>query len=344
MQAPVNQVQPSAQVRLRIQSIEVGFTTCPQYPINLKLLSNGRLLFNLQAIKSGQPPRWESVNPIDVDQSGSIEIRVYELHWFGKKREPMGAVSFKVHDIVNRGSGITARDDSGSLPFSVSVVSTVDVGRSAAQNGQKAANELVAMSPSLLESMGRTRDAVETILKIGQSLAELNPIAKASVGLFTQAWEVSRPQSTAEQKRTPGLCRRVVPDRHNPSWQTLKKQDQCDALVAKLVAEMGDVLPHVAAVEDHAKLANLQDTLKDPLLLVEDASRFVIEYKSDGATVRAVKAFVSSSAQGQVDEFVDRFRKLKENFDRGMATQLVQRVETLFGDGEYSEASAAGHA
>ncbi|KAG9079915.1 hypothetical protein FRC06_007322, partial [Ceratobasidium sp. 370] len=197
------------------------------------------------------------------------------------------------------------RDDSGSPPFSVSVTLVpTDDGPNAAQNAQSAANASVAMSPSLLESMGRTRAAVEAILKIGQQVAELNPIAELTVGLFTQAWEI------------------------------LKKQDQCDALVAKLVAEMGDVLPHVAAVEDHAKLTNLQDTLKDVLLLVEDASRFVIGYESNGAAARAVRAFVSSSAQGQVDEFVGRFGRLKENFDRGMAAQVVQGVDTLLGDAD----------
>ncbi|KAG9076981.1 hypothetical protein FRC06_009182, partial [Ceratobasidium sp. 370] len=201
-----------------------------------------------------------------------------------KKRERVGSVSFKVQELINGGSSVTGRDDSGNPPFSVSVT-LEDDGKSAAQSAQNAVDEPVVMSPSLLESMGRTRDAVEVILKIGQQVAE-----------------------------------------------TLKKQDQCDALVAKLVTEMGDVLPHVAAVEDQAKLANLRHTLKDLLHLVEDASRLVIEYKSDGAAVRGVRAFASSSAQGQVDEFVYRFRKLKENFDRGMRTQVVQRVEALLGD------------
>ncbi|KAG8694985.1 hypothetical protein FRC08_008138, partial [Ceratobasidium sp. 394] len=305
MQAPASQAQSSARVRLRIQSIKIELSTTSQYPINTKLLSNGRLLFNLEAIKSGQPLRWEGINPIDVDQNESLEIRVYELHWFGKKRDRVGSVNFRVQDMDNNRPSVTARDDSGSPPFAVSVtlVPTGD-SHSAAQNAQNEANSRVAMSPSLLESLGRTRDAVETILKIGQSLAELNPVAKAVVKIFTHAWE------------------------------TLRKQDQCDALVAKLVEEMGDVLPHVAAVEDHAKLGNLRDTLKELLRLVEEASRFVVEYKSDGAAVRTVRAFVSSSAQDQVDEFVSRFGRLKESFDREVAIQTVQRVETLLGDAE----------
>ncbi|KAG8741723.1 hypothetical protein FRC10_002550 [Ceratobasidium sp. 414] len=305
MQAPADQVQRDERIRLRIQSIEVSLETPPKYPINIKLLSNGRLLYNLKAIDKNQLLRWEDINPIDVDQSGLVGLRVYELHWLGKKRERVGAVGFQVREMVNARSSVTARDGSGSPPFSVSVtLAATNSSHSAAENAHNAANASVAISPSLLESMGRTRNAVEIILKIGQQLAEPNPIAKASVGLCTQAWE------------------------------TLKKQDQCDALVAKLVTEMGDVLPHVAAIEDHAKLAKLQDTIKEMLLLVEDASRFIIGYKSNGAAVRAVLAFVSSTAQDQVDEFVGRFSRLKENFDRGIATQVVQRVETLLGDAD----------
>ncbi|KAG9094598.1 hypothetical protein FRC06_010660 [Ceratobasidium sp. 370] len=180
----------SARTRLRIQLIEVGFITNSQYSINIKLLSNGRFLYNLKAIDNGHQLRWEDINPIDVDQSGSIEIRVYELHWLGQKRERVGSVSFKVQELINGGSSVTGRDDSGNPPFSVSVTLVpTDDGRSAAQNAQKAANESVVMSPSLLESMGRMRDAVEVILKIGQQVAELNPMAKLAVGLFTQAWE-----------------------------------------------------------------------------------------------------------------------------------------------------------
>lgn len=44
--------------------------------------------------------------------------------------------------------------------------------------------------------------------------------------------------------------------------------------------------------------------------------------------------FMSSTAQGQVDEFVKRFKNLKEDFDRGMRTQIVLRLETLLNHGE----------
>ncbi|KAG9126118.1 hypothetical protein FRC07_004798 [Ceratobasidium sp. 392] len=116
--------------------------------------------------------------------------------------------------------------------------------------------------------------------------------------------------------------------------ETLKEREQCDLLVSKLVTEMGDVLPDVAAFENHAKITNLQGTVKEILLLVEDASLFVIEYKSDGAAVRAVRAFASPSAQDQVNRFIDDFGRLKEIFARRVITQIAQRVEGLLNDAD----------
>lgn len=146
-------------------------------------------------------------------------------------------------------------------------------------------------------------------------------------------------------------------------WQTLKQQGECDRLVEELVVGMGNMLPFVDAVRDQAKSTKLRTTIVEILHLIEDASRFVIEYKSDGvagkhddhesirewcnlhtrsAEVRAVRAFVSPTAQEQVDEIVKRFKNLKEDFDRGVMTQAVleveevaRRIETLLNDGEH---------
>ncbi|KAG8703002.1 hypothetical protein FRC08_003123 [Ceratobasidium sp. 394] len=305
MQAPANQAQQSTRVRLRIKSIDIDVQSRTKYPINLKLLSSGVKQYTTQAIGGDQALCWEGLNPIDADANGSLEIRVYELHWHGKKRKPIGSVSLPVSEVTNAQASITAHDTSASPSFSVTVAldSTADNYR-AAQKSQEGASTAVDTSPNVLKSMERTRDAVEVLLAVAGNLAELNPIATVVVGLCKQAWE------------------------------TLKQQEKCDEMVAKLVTEMGDVLPYVAGVKNHAKIAKLQDTVKDLLQLVEKASQFVIDYTTDGAVARATRAFVSSSAQGQVDEFVAEFARLKENFRTGMEAQLVQRVEKLLDDAD----------
>ncbi|KAG8740613.1 hypothetical protein FRC10_004115 [Ceratobasidium sp. 414] len=269
-------------------SLDIEFKTRPKYPINLKLLSSGIKQYVTQAVGRDQALRLENLNPIDADTTGWLEIRVYELHWFGKKQERMGSVSFQVSEMANAQDSITVHDTSANVPFSVTVaLDPIGDNYHPAQMAHEAASKAIAASPNVLENMRRTREAVDTIIKVAQDLGEI-----------------------------------------------LNEQGQCGDLVANLVTEMGDVLSHVAAVENHAKIASLRDTVKELLLLVEDASRFVAEYKSDGAAVRAVRAFGGSNAQAQVDEFVARFGRLKEKFDRGMTAQVVRRVEQLLDDSD----------
>lgn len=64
--------------------------------------------------------------------------------------------------------------------------------------------------------------------------------------------------------------------------QYLEKQEQCDACVEKLVVGLADMLPLVKRVEKALRLPDLQDTVESMMYLVEDASRFVVGYKSDG--------------------------------------------------------------
>lgn len=63
--------------------------------------------------------------------------------------------------------------------------------------------------------------------------------------------------------------------------QVLEKQEQCDAKVEELVVGLAGMLPMVERVKAAAQLPQLQDTVVKMLNLVEDASRFIIEYKSD---------------------------------------------------------------
>lgn len=65
--------------------------------------------------------------------------------------------------------------------------------------------------------------------------------------------------------------------------QTLQQQNECDELVVELVVGMGNVLPFVDAMKDKAITLELKGKIIDMLHLIEDASHFVIEYKSNGA-------------------------------------------------------------
>ncbi|KAG9122133.1 hypothetical protein FRC07_001623 [Ceratobasidium sp. 392] len=149
----------------------------------------------------------------------------------------------------------------------------------------------------LLEKLGPARSAIKTILDFGSAVAELNPAAKATFAVCTKAWE------------------------------KLEAEEKCDASIETLVEGLSAILPFVEIVKKAAKLPHLQTTIVSLLNLIEDASRFIAEYKLDGAVVPTLRALVSSSAQGQVDKLLGKLQDLKEAFDRGINVQMFQTVD-----------------
>ncbi|KAG8723284.1 hypothetical protein FRC09_003938 [Ceratobasidium sp. 395] len=181
--------------------------------------------------------------------------------------------------------------------FSVTLtLESTGASQDAAQDAQAAASEAVAKYQGVRRRMENARDAVETIVNIVGLIAELNPIAQAAVEVVKAALEA------------------------------LKNQKQVDELVEKLVLEMGDVLPLLAAVENHTKIQKLQDTTRELLLLVEAASQFIIEYMSGSPLARAIPTPGSSEAQDRVNGFVNDFERLKANFGLGMTAQVVKKL------------------
>lgn len=125
--------------------------------------------------------------------------------------------------------------------------------------------------------------------------------------------------------------------------------------MADLIVGLGDMLPIIEAQDiDIDRVEGLKHTIIDMLKLVDDASRFVLKYKSNGVagvvdylifpiqrhyakylttTVSALNAFACSNARDQVDEFLKRFKRFRGNFDRGMLGQVAEGMNVLLNDG-----------
>ncbi|QRV98787.1 hypothetical protein RhiJN_26806 [Ceratobasidium sp. AG-Ba] len=288
-------------------AIEVQYATPSSYPVSLKILSDNSVLENFAAIRPGHRLYWDAIKPFNVDPSSNIELRIYETHKMGIVRLRVGAVSFAANTSETSIGKRFTINVNASVPFTIVITLLPEVkARLAPQDAYQNAIKAIENFPNVLDSLGRARGAVESILGFGSAVAELNPIAKAALGICTKAWE------------------------------TLKKQDQCDSVMADLVSGLGDMVPVVEAVPDRAKVTRLKDTIADILRLVEDGCNFVIEYRSDGAAVRALRAFATSSSQDQVDEYLKELGRLKEKFDREIAAHVVETTETLLTDADHA--------
>lgn len=99
-------------------------------------------------------------------------------------------------------------------------------------------------------------------------------------------------------------------------------------------------MPYAEEVKDIATLRQLKTKILELLHLVEEASHFIIGYKSDRragkynsvcrhncfslSTVQTLKMAVGSTAQEQIDDMIKKLKKLKEEFDRGVGVQTLQ--------------------
>ncbi|KAG8732146.1 hypothetical protein FRC10_001192 [Ceratobasidium sp. 414] len=105
--------------------------------------------------------------------------------------------------------------------------------------------------PRLLNNPGPAGDVFKRLLDFGIAVTEVLPTAEP---VFA-------------------LC--------NTAWQKLEAQAQCDECVESLVDGLSSIHPLVAIVEKAAKLPHLQSTIRVLFRLIEDASRFIIEYHSE---------------------------------------------------------------
>jgi hypothetical protein len=64
--------------------------------------------------------------------------------------------------------------------------------------------------------------------------------------------------------------------------QKLEAQEQCDTTIEILVEGLSGIFPLVDVVKTAVKFPHLQKTTEGLLNLIEDASRFVVDYKLDG--------------------------------------------------------------
>ncbi|KAG9121933.1 hypothetical protein FRC07_001890 [Ceratobasidium sp. 392] len=150
---------------------------------------------------------------------------------------------------------------------------------------------------TLLEKLGKTRATIEKIRVLGNTVVQLLPAAEAALAICGKAWE------------------------------KLEAQQECDASIEILIDGLTDIFPYAEAVKKIAKIPQLHNTIVSLLSLVEDASRFILDYKGDGRAVQTLQAFTKSSAREQVEEILKNLQQMKEDFDRGVSVQTLQTAE-----------------
>ncbi|KAG8732043.1 hypothetical protein FRC10_001282 [Ceratobasidium sp. 414] len=152
-----------------------------------------------------------------------------------------------------------------------------------------------------LQTSSTVGTAFKTLLQLGSTLSELVPTGGSEVAF--------------------ALCTKA--------WEHMEKQEKQDTELDDLVQSFARMTPTIESVRQIAN-ANLEDTATEMLNLIEDASLFILNYKSQANLERTWRSMIDSRTQDQTGDLITKFTRLKEEFDTRVGTQtLAVGAETL---------------
>ncbi|KAG9093221.1 hypothetical protein FRC07_011501, partial [Ceratobasidium sp. 392] len=124
--------------------------------------------------------------------------------------------------------------------------------------------------------------------------------------------------------------------------ECLEKQERLDATLNELVESIAGVKPSIESVKDFAD-NELTKTVTAMLSLIEDVSLFILKYKSRGSMgtyksarcrvggadfyenlEQVLRVVLSSTSREQTEGFVNRFQRLRQDFDTKVSVQTLR--------------------
>ncbi|QRV99392.1 WD40 repeat protein [Ceratobasidium sp. AG-Ba] len=303
-------------MRHRIREINLHPTPSSR-PVELEVLIDDKLIYVLPTVESGQPLHWDMrLLPCDVFPNSRVTLRFTKKNRISSDR--LSLAEYIVSDVDGQSSvtidvstqfsrpplSLTphtklARESDRKDPPSVTLKfwdrREIEGAYIAALTRSKLALDVQQGS---LEGLGKASLVLEKVIGLGEALAELNPSAKIVTILFTAAWE------------------------HIEEIQR-NHQD-----IQKLVNGLGRIMPFLESVREHSKEARLQGTVTSLLNLIEDVSNFITGYMTHSVVGRTLRNPLGGKADEQLTSLLQRFKDLKEDFDRGVQAEQLKHIVT----------------
>ncbi|KAG9124994.1 hypothetical protein FRC07_009421, partial [Ceratobasidium sp. 392] len=256
-----------------------------------------RFRYWIQEIKL-QPntSNYDTVIEIHVDGAKAHKLppikKGRQLHW-AELLLPWWARDNLLETCSDDANGVSASDVHETSAITIQVTETARAYTEAFDKVQR-----MKKQPGIKERTGKAGDAFQVLLAIGGSIAELDPTggAKVTFSLLTKAWE----------------C--------------LEKEERLDANLNELLESIAGIKPSIESVKDLAD-NDLTRTVTAMLTLIEDVSLFVLKYKSRGSLEQAFRVTLSSILREKTEGFVDRFRRLRQDFDTQVGVQTLRAAE-----------------
>ncbi|KAG8704302.1 hypothetical protein FRC08_002303 [Ceratobasidium sp. 394] len=286
--------QDSKTSRRRLQEIELT-PSISAYPVEIKVLVDGKEVHRLPRIERKNVLHWKDLLlPCDLRDDSNLTVQITEIRTLKNR---VGFAVYRMSQVAND-NNLSTECHNRMYTSKVSFQ-----GHAAAERAYADALTKVKQmeSRSGLKASGTVGTAFKTLLVLGSTLSELDPTGGSKIAF--------------------ALCTKA--------WEHMEKLEKQDAELDDLVLSLARMTPAIESVQQIAD-ANLEDTATEMLNLIEDASLFILSYKSQTVFEKAWQSTVNSNTRDQINDVVNKFRRLKEEFDTRVGTQtLVVGQETL---------------
>ncbi|QRV96726.1 hypothetical protein RhiJN_24744 [Ceratobasidium sp. AG-Ba] len=294
MMTPSDPILGSTRHRIKAIELQPSMSKCP---VSLKLLVDGNVMYRMPEVSCGKLLLWEGIPPCDVKPSSQIAIRIHERYAYVRRR-CIGSIEYEVSDMTVQLKTFHLKGLSVNIMFAAPEP-VRDIAAQALSRAQASQQK-----ERLMEKLGAVRNVIKAVLDFGGAVAELDPRAKVVFAVVNKVWE------------------------------KLEEREKCDASVETLLDGLAGILPCAEAMQDAAKLNELRATMEEMWKLIEDASRFIDDYRSKGEVVHTLGQYRGSNAQEQVNEILARLQDVKEKFDRGIRIQTLHTGERALHTGK----------
>ncbi|QRV82500.1 hypothetical protein RhiJN_10515 [Ceratobasidium sp. AG-Ba] len=257
-----------------------------EYDIKIELQLDNKILHKFSTIKSGATLCWTDLHA-PCDVYDGAEITILVTEVHFPRRKRV----FEANMNVSESAGC----EDTSWTVEISFVDTETAEQAYTEALEKVQETLA--QPGLIEKTGKIRDAFGALLALGSTMAELDPTGGAKVAF--------------------SVCTMAL--------QRFEEQEKRAAALNALIEGLAGLKPSVESVSDFAD-ANLRETIKNILNLIEDASVFVLNSRPTD-WLGTIKNAYSSDTQDQAALFIGRFESLKEEFDTRVSVQQLRTLE-----------------
>ncbi|KIM24838.1 hypothetical protein M408DRAFT_331512 [Serendipita vermifera MAFF 305830] len=244
---------------------------------------------------------WTPVNSLEFPEDSKITVVIKSGHTVGGisigKREAQAEVSnqeaiqafWSSTDLISR--TVVFDQQPATVTFTFRPSQTAEATRGAVDKLQKEMENYRSLMSST------TEHHIDTALKYGVALAELDPMAKIAFGIAKVAFDV------------------------------LKEQRKYDEMVSDLAIGVDRILPFAnRTLEDvlYDDADVLEDVIRRLHETVVDTATFLCVYAKRSPARRTLKSVINPEDHVKIKGLNDNFTKLKEDFDRAVDVEALK--------------------